>query len=1064
MNLSDEEVETLAARSRSLQDCLDTPVEGDIDASSEDANGWMEEWRDRTADGDPETFLERLDFSDLSVEECRRRLAAPNWPEGKPHPEWIDSLDEIVGYVLTSGPEGPKRDPMAEDEVPFTHLLTVFVEYASEQVEWALTPEGISERAIEQCERWLLDQLRRLFAHPLFIEFKTYLAAHDRELAFADDPKMPDEPRRYYESFVEDLYQGKLQSFLVEYAVLAKLLVTFVRQWIETVEEFISRLAADWTALGETFSPDGELGTLTDVDLLGDPHHGGRRVFALSFESGTKFLYKPRDVRIDAAYSKFLSWINDETDFPDLRTLTCLPRDGYGWIEWVRSDECTSPSEIARYYRRAGMLVCLLHALNFTDGHLENIIAARDQPVVVDLETLMEPYLAEESRTTNRAMSEPFSETVLRTFVLPLYVPDDDVRDIGGLGETEGQTSGSAIRVFENVNTDVMELEYGDTSSIEGNSLPRLDGEQIKPDEHPGEIARGFEDMYRFLIDRREAILGEGGPLEVFENTEVRSLYRSTKVYTRTLIPLTTPSYLRTGLAFECKIEALAKPFAEGETDREMWPIYEAERTALWRFDVPRFTVDATGTDLVCGDHRVEGVLDASPLEQVRRRIARFDEATLREQLDYVDLAYAPTKLSHPSPPRFSADDAREIEDLSELTERTPREIFERMRENAHRIDDGLTWHVRQNRNGRGVYFHQLLHDLYEGRAGVSVFAAALARVFDEDVYREFTDEVATPLVAMLDEYDDGDDEEPFSDDRIGGGHGLGSFVYGFTKLGQFLEEDRYFDAARHTASLITPERIDADSNFDVVGGSAGAILGLLALYDSVGDRAVLNRAVTAGEHLLANRIEREGVGVWQTTTDAHVLTGFLHGVAGIAYALYRLADATGEVRFRDAALESIEYERAQFSPARKNWPDLRAATDSDFVTHWCSGRSGIGMARLGMYEIDDDAEIRAEIEHALVGTDPRELLTRDHVCCGNFSHVELLLRAGRTLDDERYRKQARQLASEVVQRADVANRFTVPWQTDDWYYPSFFRGESGIGYSLLRLAHPELPCVLLWE
>lgn len=1069
MNLAGE---VIATRARSLQERLDTPVEGDagssvevgVGSSVEDASDVMAEWRDRVADGDREAFLERLELSDRSVDECRRRLAA-DWPAETPLPEWIDHLEDILEHVLANGPGGPKRDPIAEDEVPFTHLLTAFVEYASDQVEWSLLPAGLSGRAVERFERWLLGQLRQLFAHTLFIEFKTYLATHDRELAFADDPEMPAEPRRYYDSFVEEFYRGELASFFVEYAVLARLLVTTIRQWIETVEEFGSRLAADWTALGETFGTDGELGALTDIDVLGDPHDGGRRVFALTFESGSKFLYKPRDVRIDVAYSAFLAWINDESDLPDLRPLTCLPRDRYGWVEWVRSDECASPDDITRYYRRAGMTICLLHALNFTDGHLENIVAAGDQPVVVDLETLMEPYLPEERRTTNRAMSEPFSETVLRTFVLPLYVPDDDVRDIGGLGESEGKTTGAVIRSFENVNTDVMDLEYDDTGSIEGSSLPRLDGERVKPEAHPEEIARGFEEMYRFLVDRREAILGEGGPLEAFEDAEVRTLYRSTKSYTRTLKPLTTPSYLRSGLEFDCKVEALAKPFAEGETEPEMWPIYGAERAALWRFDVPKFTVETTGTDLIHENGRLEDVYDATPLEQVRRRIERFDEASLKEQLRYLDLAYAPTKLSHPNPPRFSTEDTTEVEDVRTLSGERPREIYERIREHARRTDDGdLTWYIRQNRNGRGVFFHQILHDLYEGRAGVAVFGAALANVFDDPDYRAFAHEVASPLLDMLEEYDDGPVEQPFDDDRIGGGHGVGSFVYAFVKLGQLLDDDRYVHAGRRAASLITPERIEEDSNFDVVGGSAGAILALLALYDSVGDDAILNRAATAGDHLLSNRIEREGVGVWQTTTDTHVLTGFLHGVAGIAYALYKLADATGEARFREAALESIEYERAQFSPERNNWPDHREATDSDFVPYWCAGRSGIGLARLGMYEIADGPGIREEIDRALVGTDPRTLLTRDHICCGNFSHVEFLLRAGRTLDDERYRTRARRLASDVVQRADVAGQFTVPWQADGWYYPSFFRGESGIGYSLLRLAHPELPCVLLWE
>lgn len=45
-----------------------------------------------------------------------------------------------------------------------------------------------------------------------------------------------------------------------------------------------------------------------------------------------------------------------------------------------------------------------------------------------------------------------------------------------------------------------------------------------------------------------------------------------------------------------------------------------------------------------------------------------------------------------------------------------------------------------------------------------------------------------------------------------------------------------------------------------------------------------------------------------------------------------------------------------------------------------------------------------------------------------------------------------------------MEGRFAGRWQTEHWYNPGFFTGETGIGYTLLRLANPDLPCVLLFE
>lgn len=384
--------------------------------------------------------------------------------------------------------------------------------------------------------------------------------------------------------------------------------------------------------------------------------------------------------------------------------------------------------------------------------------------------------------------------------------------------------------------------------------------------------------------------------------------------------------------------------------------------------------------------------------------------------------------------------------------------IFERIRSEARKTKDGdVTWFLREGRTD-GVYLHEVVGDLYEGRIGIALFSAALAKVSGNDRYREFASEVASPLVEKS------VDDSLFTDMKIGGGHGLGSLVYGFTKLGELLNEPRYTRLAGQIASRLTRQRIEADTVFDVIGGSAGAILGLLALYDTTGEQAVLDRAVAAGEHLLSNQTQVNGVGAWKTISDDRVLLGFSHGIAGIAYALTSLTDATGDERFRDSALESIQYEREKFSEEHLNWPDLRTKSDHDRMTGWCAGRSGIGLARLGMARSSSTDALQREVDDALRGTDPTTLTPRDNVCCGNFGRVEFLLRAHRSLGEDQYLEQAERLATASVKRAETNDGFIVPWQTDHWHNPSFFLGESGIGYTLLRLHHSELPCVLLWE
>jgi lantibiotic modifying enzyme len=76
---------------------------------------------------------------------------------------------------------------------------------------------------------------------------------------------------------------------------------------------------------------------------------------------------------------------------------------------------------------------------------------------------------------------------------------------------------------------------------------------------------------------------------------------------------------------------------------------------------------------------------------------------------------------------------------------------------------------------------------------------------------------------------------------------------------------------------------------------------------------------------------------------------------------------------------------------------------------------------------------------------------------------IELLLVAGgRPAEKPAARDAAIGRATRMVRRARA--RRTYGTAIEDRYTPGFLQGAAGIGYTLLRVAHPRLPCVLLWE
>jgi lantibiotic modifying enzyme len=211
-----------------------------------------------------------------------------------------------------------------------------------------------------------------------------------------------------------------------------------------------------------------------------------------------------------------------------------------------------------------------------------------------------------------------------------------------------------------------------------------------------------------------------------------------------------------------------------------------------------------------------------------------------------------------------------------------------------------------------------------------------------------------------------------------------------------------------------------------------------------------------------------EGRG-WETHIPSkRPLGGFSHGAAGIAWALLELANASGQSRFRKAALEAIAYERTLFDMERDGWRDQRdfeklgmAAVQEDALLEaWCHGSPGIGLARLLTLHCLDDEKVRDEIRAALNNTLARGFNLNHCLCHGDLGNVELLLQAAKRLDDPSLPSRIHRTATNIVESI----------RRDGWLCgtpsgvesPGLMIGLSGIGYGLLRLAQPEsVPAVL---
>lgn len=304
--------------------------------------------------------------------------------------------------------------------------------------------------------------------------------------------------------------------------------------------------------------------------------------------------------------------------------------------------------------------------------------------------------------------------------------------------------------------------------------------------------------------------------------------------------------------------------------------------------------------------------------------------------------------------------------------------------------------------------------------------------------------------------------------ETLGGFSGWGGVVWTLAHLGSLWGDPDLLGLAEDCVPRLLAKLPD-DQALDVVGGAAGAIAGLLGLHAARPSAAILEAAVRCGDYLLARgqRMER-GLGWVMPLAGPIPLAGFSHGAAGIAWALLRLAAASGEGRFRATALEALAYERSLYSPKERNWPDWREGSRvadgtetgrPHFMSAWCHGAAGIALARLDTLPILDDAEVREEISTAVETTLELGFGKTHSLCHGDLGNLEPVLRAATALSrpdlEERAGRIAGGVLSSLRERGPV---FGIPGDTEP---PGIMVGLAGIGYGLLRLAEPRVPSVL---
>ncbi|MEO8621104.1 MAG: type 2 lanthipeptide synthetase LanM [bacterium] len=713
-------------------------------------------------------------------------------------------------------------------------------------------------------------------------------------------------------------------AFLRSYPVLARLIAVAYRNWCTTTAELIARLNVDRARLCSTFLPDtpdtpdtlGTLGALTECSVgMGDSHDHGRSVAILTFGSGTRVVYKPKDIGVATAYMQLADALNAEGIEPQLPTRRIVEGDGYGWEEFVAQAACESLDGVRRFYVQIGMharLVQLLDGMDFTG---DNVIAGGDAPALVDLEVLLAPHipLPGQAPSADEVLTRGF-DSPARGCLISAKILGERGRPAAELAALAPSTECVAPfkqRVLRSsANGPTLVDAYPEFPGFR--ATPSLNGVRMQSTDFFDDVVAGYVQMGEHLRRLHAHLASETGPLAPLRHVLVRCLCRDTHIYARMLQSSVTPARLRDGVERELCLE-------------RMWmarfsnvAVVAAEIESLRELDIPLFASCPSSAPLFQeGAVLVEDFFVETAWDRLTERVRAIPSSTRehdRELIESVLFTLAPPVRRRVAP---SAVMPARVADWLAAAEHVGMEIVAA----AAGSTDAPKWIGGKYHPWNDCWtFGVVSDDLYSGAAGIGLVLAELARATRSSELARVASATLHGLGRRLAHVPAQMRANPVAHPP-GASFGWSGRLYACDRGSALLDDDSLGDGpATLVKSLAQLGRAElsellgrADA-YDVGTGAAGLMLVARAVRaGSDADRAEIAAAI--GE-LLAERAANGAMDTPLYPTHAHprgVIARVLDS-AGVMAAMPTLGDqlsilsaARADARLRDVALGSVE-------------------------------------------------------------------------------------------------------------------------------------------------------------
>jgi type 2 lantibiotic biosynthesis protein LanM len=1001
----------------------------------DDAKDRRRRWAATIADGDPHLFDSYLAARNLTEDAFERAISDVSVKDPGDLPPWAATLFELMDSLDDAEPGVRGAEPLPENtDNPFHALLRPFLQLASIGLREKIDTLGlsVSSRAEEGILHVLASRLASAMIHVIDHEAQTLLAVQQLMVQLGLEQQ----------GTLDGSFDGWMER-LERYPVLARMIGVIFGNWRNFTFEFLERLDGDLALLQREMFSGVHPGILDGFSGdAGDLHDNGRAVALLVFDGGRRVVYKPKDLRVSAAFLDLVATLNRAGLEHPLHVRRMILRGLYTWEEWVEHSPCRTVAEVERFFYRMGMITRLLQLLGARDFWLDNLVACGEQPVFIDLEMSLQhmPDLPDALLPIEKAAYFKLQETAVPMGIIAMNTPIEEgvkAEDLGAL---------TTLREFQtpfrfSYSSPIRELLAPDlkrndhTKWTKSEYAPFLNGQPVAASLHFERVLDGYRAMHECLFANQAMLLAKDSPLRKVEEAPLRHIHRDTWTCLRMIADSTRTPSLVDGFSRDMFFEGLMRVALDDDrADRNLVRMIESEMAAFRDLEVPLFLSPASKKLVLLRDGgTVDDYFSQPSLERVFERIENLASFALEEQADFVRSSFSTGHHHAPPAPRRHSSNTSPGRDIW-LARAV--ELGDFLLDQAIRDEQGaLAW--------LGLIHHPdcdlramdvLRPDLLSGTCGLAVLFADLYGATKMDRFQAAaTGAMASTMYALAGRHPIVKMVEMAKTSKTrfiacGAYYGVGSQIYALRRCAQTLSCERMQAVADAYIQMLPIESLLKNAHLDLTSGLCGLLFSLLPFPGEAANASAASAIHSIAAEILDVCNNHPDSLVSPNPDGVALLDGLPDIVSGSIFALSRYQDFLRDpqhVQMVASAIRQLERRLpADVSSRPSVWSNLLAGKPANTLLN------GVN-------------------EQLKASTEP----------CGTVPILDLLenaFAALKTTGNPRYYDSAAELAQELVRRRETSLSWFPDSFAADRHNLSAMHGIGAIAGYFLGLYEPD--------